>query len=212
MSETKRRCAFCGRSEHHHEGHQSRHGGNVPHRQGRMSAYLRERSAMYLDGRESGRLRSLLVGGSCGEEEQRALRRLEAQYDGGLPHPPVDRRHDRGDHAKPEDDEQTEEHARCHGCTASAQEQQADEDGHRLGEQREEVCHLRAKWEPFPQQQSEHAGPIVQRQHEDGEFHDKRAHRERPRRVGEPACPTWNVHERSVDVGGGDVENDGLLL
>ncbi len=59
---------------------------------------------------KSGRLRSLLFGGSCGKEEQRALHRLEAQEDRGLPHPAVDRPQDRGDHAEPQDDEQTDEH------------------------------------------------------------------------------------------------------
>jgi hypothetical protein len=164
-------------------------------------------SSMYSKAVNLDVLRSLLSGSSCGKEEQRALHRLEAQNDHGLPHPPEDRCQDRGDDVKPDDDEQTDEHSRCQGCPASAQEQQADEDGDRSGEQGEEVRHLYAERELIPQQQRDHAGPIVQRQHEDGDVHDKRAHRERHRRDrGDPACPMTNFHERSVDVGKEAVE------
>jgi hypothetical protein len=43
-------------------------------------------------------VRSVLSGGSHGKEEQRALDRLEAQDDRGLPQPSIDRCQDRGDH------------------------------------------------------------------------------------------------------------------
>lgn len=52
----------------------------------------------------------------------------------------------------------------------------------RLREQCEEVSHLYAERKPVPQHKRDHAGPIVQRQEEDGEVHDEGADRERPRR------------------------------
>jgi len=76
-----------------------------------------------------------------------------------------------------------------------------------------DVRHLIAERGHDVQRVREHARPIVQRQREDGEVRDERAHRERHRwGRGDPAYPMTNVHERSVDAGVGDVEDGRLPL